>query len=133
MLSAQEALMMKAAYDEQERIQQQNNAGLLGAAGGGILGVAAGTVPHKIGNAINKLRGHQNFDRFKPGTRMTGGLAGALVGGLLGAGVASVMKGESAAARGMAQLQSGGDINEYERKLIEDEVATVYNNPSRYM
>jgi len=133
MLSTQEALMMKAAYDEQERIQQQNTAGMLGAAGGGALGVAAGAVPHTIGNAINKLRGHENVNRFKPGSRMTGGLTGVILGGLLGGGLASLMKGESAAARGMAQMQAGGDINEYEQKQIEDEIASVYNNPSRYM
>ena len=133
MLSAQEALLLKAAYDEQEAIQQQNTAGLLGAAGGGVLGVAAGTIPHKIGNAVNSLKKGHQIDQFKPGMRMTGGVAGALVGGLLGGGVAAVMKQESAAARGMAQLQAGGDINEYEMKQIEDEIAAVYSNPSRYM
>ena len=57
MLSAQEVLMMQAAYDEQDRLQAQNTAGLLGAAGGGLMGAAAGTIPHSIGNAINALRG----------------------------------------------------------------------------
>ena len=133
MLSAQEALLLKAAYDEQEAIQQQNTAGLLGAAGGGVLGVAAGTIPHKNGNAVNSLKKGHQVNKFKPGMRMTGGVAGALVGGLLGGGVAAVMKQESAAARGMAQLQAGGDINEYEMKQIEDEIAAVYSNPSRYM
>ena len=51
MLSPQEALMMQAAYDEQDRQQAQNTAGLLGAAGGGLMGIAGGQIPH----AVSKL------------------------------------------------------------------------------
>jgi len=135
MLSPQEALMMKAAYDEQERIQQQNTAGLLGAAGGGLMGAAAGSIPHKIGTAINSLKGNpaSGMRAVKPGFRAAGGLTGIILGGGLGAGVASLMKSESPAARGMAQMQAGGDITEYELKQIEDELAAVYSNPSQYM
>jgi hypothetical protein len=135
MLSPQEALMMKAAYDEQERLQQQNTAGLLGAAGGGLMGAAAGTIPHSIGNAVNALKGTQKtpMRSIRPGFRAAGGLTGAILGGALGAGVASIMKSESPAARGMAQLQAGGDIDQYTLKQIEDELATVYNNPSQFM
>ena len=135
MLSPQEALMMKAAYDEQERIQQQNTAGLLGAAGGGLMGAAAGSIPHKIGTAINGLKGNpaSGMRAVKPGFRAAGGLTGLILGGGLGAGVASLMKSESPAARGMAQMQAGGDIDQYTLKQIEDELATVYNNPSQFM
>jgi len=135
MLSPQEALMMKAAYDEQERLQQQNTAGLLGAAGGGLMGAAAGTIPHSIGNAVNALKGTQKtpMRSIRPGFRAAGGLTGAILGGALGAGVASIMKSESPAARGMAQLQAGGEIDQYTLKQIEDELATVYNNPSQFM
>ena len=127
--------MMKAAYDEQERLQQQNTAGLLGAAGGGLMGAAAGTIPHSIGNAVNALKGTQKtpMRSIRPGFRAAGGLTGAILGGALGAGVASIMKSESPAARGMAQLQAGGDIDQYTLKQIEDELATVYNNPSQFM
>ncbi len=135
MLSAQEALMMQAAYDEQDRLQQQNTAGLLGAAGGGLMGAAAGTIPHSIGNAVNALKGTQKtpMRSIRPGFRAAGGLTGAILGGALGAGVASIMKSESPAARGMAQLQAGGDIDQYTLKQIEDELATVYNNPSQFL
>jgi len=146
MLSPQEALMMKAAYDEQERIQQQNTAGLLGAAGGGLMGAAAGSIPHSIGNAVNALKdsaaaskgmtrgaGQQFKSAMRPGFRAAGGLTGLILGGALGAGVSSLMKSESPAARGMAQMQAGGDITEYELKQIEDELAAVYSNPSQYM
>ena len=133
MLSAQEALMLQAAYDEQDRVQQQNTAGLLGAAGGGLMGIAAGTVPHKIGTAVNALKGNPatGMRSMKPGFRAAGGLAGALVGGALGAGISGIMKSESPAARLMGKIQAGGDIDEYDRIQLENELASIYNNPSK--
>ena len=133
MLSAQEALMMQAAYDEQDRLQAQNTAGLLGAAGGGLMGVAAGSIPHNIGNAVNALKGNPatGMRSMKPGFRAAGGLAGAILGGALGAGMSSIMKSQSPAARLMGQLQAGGDINEYDRIQLENELASIYNNPSK--
>ena len=133
MLSAQEALMMQAAYDEQDRIQAQNTAGLLGAAGGGLMGVAAGTVPHKIGTALNTLKKSPatGMRAAKPGFRAAGGLTGAILGGALGAGMAAIMKAESPSARLMGKLQAGGDIDEYDRMQIANELASIYNNPSK--
>ncbi len=133
MLSAQEALMMQAAYDEQDRIQAQNTAGLLGAAGGGLMGVAAGTVPHKIGAAVNALKGSPatGMRSMRPGFRAAGGLTGAILGGALGAGMAGIMKSESPAARLMGKLQAGGDIDEYDRMQLANELASIYNNPSK--
>jgi hypothetical protein len=144
MLSAQEALMMQAAYDEQDRLQAQNTAGLLGAAGGGLMGAAAGTVPHKIGTAVNSLKdaaaaskgmtrgmGQTVKSAMRPGFRAAGGLTGAILGGALGAGMASIMKSESPAARLMGKLQAGGDIDEYDRMQLANELASIYNNPSK--
>jgi hypothetical protein len=144
MLSAQEALMMQAAYDEQDRLQAQNTAGLLGAAGGGLMGVAAGSIPHKIGSAVNALKdsaaaskgmtrgaGQQFKAAMKPGFRAAGGLTGAILGGALGAGMASIMKSESPAARLMGKLQAGGDIDDYDRMQLANELASIYNNPSK--
>ena len=125
MLSAQEALMMQAAYDEQDRLQAQNTAGLLGAAGGGLMGVAAGSVPHNIGNLLGAK------PSMRPGFRAAGGLTGAILGGALGAGMASIMKSESPAARLMGKLQAGGDIDQYDRMQLENELASIYNNPSK--
>ncbi len=125
--------MMQAAYDEQDRIQTQNTAGLLGAAGGGLIGAAAGTVPHKIGAAVNALKGSPatGMRSIRPGFRAAGGLAGAIVGGALGAGMAGIIKSESPAARLMGKLQAGGDIDEYDRVQIANELASIYNNPSK--
>ena len=125
MLSPQEALMMQAAYDEQDRLQAKNTAGLLGAAGGGLMGVAAGSVPHNIG----KLFGAK--PSMRPGFRAAGGLTGAILGGALGAGMAGIMKSESPAARLMGKLQSGGDMDEYDRMQLANELASIYNNPSK--
>ncbi len=124
--------MLKAAYDEQERLQAQNTAGLLGAIGGSAIGVAGGQIPHALGELMS--RGTKSTAaKMRPGFRAAGGLTGAILGGALGAGVASLMKSESPAARGMAQLQAGADIDEYTLKQIENELATVYSNPSKYM
>ena len=125
--------MMQAAYDEQDRIQAQNTAGLLGAAGGGLMGVAAGTVPHKIGAAVNALKGSPatGIRSMRPGFRAAGGLTGAILGGALGAGMAGIMKSESPAARLMGKLQAGGDIDEYDRMQLANELASIYNNPSK--
>ena len=122
MLSAQEALMMQAAYDEQDRLQAQNTAGLLGATGGGLMGIAGGALPHAV---LGKKGG------IRPGFRAAGGLAGAIVGGALGAGMASIMKSESPSARLMGKLQAGGDIDDYDRMQIANELASIYNNPSK--
>ena len=125
MLSAQEALMLKAAYDEQDRLQSQNTASLLGAAGGGLMGAAAGTVPHNIGKMLGAK------PSMRPGFRAAGGLTGAILGGALGAGMSSIMKSESPAARLMGKLQAGGDIDEYDRVQLANELASIYNNPSK--
>ena len=125
--------MMQAAYDEQDRLQAQNTAGLLGATGGGLLGAAAGSIPHNIGNAVNALKKNSatGMRTMRPGFRAAGGLTGAILGGALGAGMASIMKSQSPAARPMGQLQAGGDINEYDRIQLENELASIYNNPSK--
>ena len=143
MLSAQEALMMQAAYDEQDRIQAQNTAGLLGAAGGGLMGVAGGQIPHAISNLMSGKAGanaaaqttqaamKNGLRSIKPGFRAAGGLTGAILGGALGAGMAGIMKSESPAARLMGKLQAGGDIDEYDRMQLANELASIYNNPSK--
>jgi len=130
MLSPQEALMLQAAYDEQDRVQQQNTAGLLGTVGGSAIGIAGGQIPHALGELMS--RGKKSpAARMKPGFRAAGGLTGAILGGALGAGVAGIMKSESPSARLMGKLQAGGDIDEYDRIQLENELASIYNNPSK--
>ena len=89
MLTPQEALLFQAVKDEEAAQMAQNAALGLGGLGGAALGTAAGTVPHTIGNAINKLRGvsQKSIGRsLRPGYRMAGGLTGLILGGGSGGG-----------------------------------------------
>ena len=123
MLTPQEALMMQAAYDEQDRMQAQNAAGLLGATGGALMGTAGGAVPHAL---FGKKGG------LKPGFRMAGGLTGAILGGALGAGTAALMKQESSAARLLGKIQAqGGELDELDKMALSNELTNIYNNPSK--
>ena len=130
MLTPEEALLMQAAYDEQDRLQAQNAAGLLGATGGALLGTAGGAVMHPVGRAIGRLRGTNR--PMKPGARMAGGLTGAILGGALGAGTAAVMKQESPAARLLGKIQAqGGQLDELDKMALSNELTNIYNNPSK--
>ena len=130
MLTPQEALMMQAAYDEQDRMQAQNAAGLLGATGGALMGTAGGAVVHPLGKAIGSLKGSNRPG--KPGARMAGGLTGAILGGALGAGTAALMKQESSAARLLAKIQAqGGELDELDKMALSNELTNIYNNPSK--
>ena len=109
MLTPEEALLLKAAYDEQDRQQAMNAAGLLGAAGGALMGANI------------------------KGRRLAGGLTGLILGGGLGAGVASVMKGESPSARLLGKMQSGQELSNLERRAVAQELAEIYKNPKVLM
>ena len=123
MLTPEEALLMQAAYDEQDRLQAQNAAGLLGASGGALMGAAGGSVPHAL---LGKKGG------MRPGFRMAGGLTGAILGGALGAGTAAIMKQESSAARLLGKIQSqGGQLDELDKMALSNELTNIYNNPSK--
>ena len=123
MLTPEEALMMQAAYDEQDRMQAQNAAGLLGAAGGAAMGATGGALPHAL---FGKKGG------FRPGFRMAGGLTGAILGGALGAGTAALMKQDSSAARLLGKIQAqGGQLDELDKMALSNELTNIYNNPSK--
>ena len=123
MLTPEEALLMQAAYDEKDRMQAQNAAGLLGATGGALMGAAGGAVPHAL---FGKKGG------LKPGFRMAGGLTGAILGGALGAGTAALMKQESSAARLLGKIQAqGGQLDELDKMALSNELTNIYNNPSK--
>ena len=130
MLSVQEALLFQAAQEEKERLDAQSAGGVIGGMTGAVLGTTGGMIPHQMGRGINAIRGHKP-NPFKPGFRAAGGLTGLILGGGLGAGVASIMKSESPAARLMGKLQAGGDIDDYDRMQLENELASIYNNPSK--
>lgn len=133
MLSLEEALLLKAAYEEKEKQDAVNAAGVLGGAGGAALGVAAGSVPHSIGKAINAskdmlasrrgLTPAKSIGRsLRPGFRAAGGLTGAILGGALGAGTAAVMKHNNRPAQVLGEIQAKGGALD---PALEQELAQI--------
>ena len=131
MLTPEEALMMQAAYDERDRQQQQNAAGLLGALGGGAMGVAGGQIPHGISRLVQGAP--KGMGMVKPGFRAAGGLVGAILGGALGAGTAALMKQQSPSARLLGKMQSGQELDILDKQQVAQELAKIYSNPQVLM
>ena len=131
MLSLQEALLFKAVQEEQANQEAQQAAGILGAVGGGALGVAGGAIPHSIGRSLNNLRGGKP-NPLKPGFRMAGGLTGALLGGALGAGAAVLAK-ENEAGRLLGKIQATGEVDEIDKMKAASILSELYSNPSQLM
>ena len=111
--------------------------GALGAGGGARLGAAGGTIPHKLGNAVNTLRGRNQKSMgrtLKPGFRMAGGLTGLILGGGLGAGMAAIMKRDSEAARVLGKIQAQkGVLDEVDEANLSRLLGDIYNSPSQMM
>jgi hypothetical protein len=142
-ISIEEALLAKAAQDEQDRISPGSSTAL-GAGLGALTGATAGAVPHAAGLQINKLkdrlaagqglvpapntgmRGIRNAVR--PGTRFAGGLVGAILGGGLGAGARQAMMENSPAATLLAKIQMGEELTQVEKSMLQNELASTYSN-----
>ena len=136
MLTPQEALLFQAVRDE-EAAQMQAQAATFGGAGiGALLGTAGGAIPHRLGNAINNLRGVKRgpMRSLKPGWRMAGGLTGMILGGGLGAGMAAIMKQESQAANLLGKVQAqGGQLDIVDETNLANLLGDIYQQPSRFM
>lgn len=137
MLTPEELLLFKAVKDEQERQEALEQGTMLGGIGGAALGTAGGTVPHKIGNALNKLRGVEKKTvarSLKPGFRMAGGLTGLILGGGLGAGMAAMMKQDNSAGQLLAKIQAqGGELDDMDEAMLTKMLGEIYKNPSQLM
>ena len=137
MLSPEELLLFKAVKDEQEYQDSLSQGGMVGGIGGAALGTFGGTVPHKLGNALNKLKGTQTKTiarSLKPGFRMAGGLTGLILGGGLGAGMAALMKKDSDAGQLLGKIQAqGGELDEIDRMQLSKLLGDMYSNPSQFM
>ena len=135
MLSVEEVLLFKAVQDEQERQEAQQAAAALGGLGGAALGVAGGTIPHKIGNALNSLRPAKTRTlgrALRPGFRAAGGLTGAILGGGLGAGMAAMMKGGSEAGDLLGKIQAQkGTLDALDEARLAQLLGEIYSNPSQ--
>jgi hypothetical protein len=137
-ISIEEALLAKAAQDEQSRMGL-GTATALGAGLGALTGATAGAVPHAAGLQINKIK-----DRLAAGQglapvpntgmrgiRFAGGLVGAILGGGLGAGARQAMMENSPAATLLAKIQTGQELTPVETQMLENELATTYSNITR--
>ena len=137
MLSPEELLLFKAVKDEQEYQDSLSQGGMVGGIGGAALGTLGGTVPHKLGNALNRLKGTQTKTitrSLKPGFRMAGGLTGLILGGGLGAGMAALMKKDSDAGQLLGKIQAqGGELDEIDRMQLSKLLGDMYSNPSQFM
>jgi len=137
MLTVEEALLMQAVQDEIANQEAASLATGLGGAGGALLGAAAGTIPHKLGNAVNTLRGRnqKNIARtLKPGYRMAGGLTGLILGGGLGAGMAAIMKRDSQAGELLGKIQAQrGQLERVDEAKLAHLLGNMYSTPSQLM
>lgn len=137
MLSPEELLLFKAVKDEQDFQDSLSQAGMIGGIGGASLGALGGVVPHKLGNALNKLKGTQAKTiarSLRPGFRMAGGLTGLILGGGLGAGMAALMKKDSDAGQLLGKIQAqGGQLDEMDQMRLSKLLGEMYNSPSQFM
>ena len=101
-----EQVLLAQAMRNAESYPSKEAAEYGGAALGALGGLAVGSVPHQIGRGVNAVTGRQP-NRFKPGTRLAGGLVGAILGGQLGKGIRNEMLNNSPEAQILAKMQAG--------------------------
>ena len=143
MLTVDEALLFQAVRDEEARQSALEQATVLGGIGGAGIGATLGTVPHAVGNLINKGKSAVNSmqgispkvpygTKLKPGFRLAGGLAGLILGGGLGAGAAVMLKQESEAGELLGKIQAqGGKLSERDTQRLGSLLGEIYQNPSQ--
>jgi len=117
MLNPQEALLVQAIKDEEQRQLALQAGSLLGATAGVVSGMSP-SVPY--GTKLNPRR------------KFTGGLTGLILGGGAGAGLATMMKKDSEAAQLLAKIQGqGGQLSEMDESLLVELLGQIYQNPSQ--
>ena len=125
-VSIEDILLARAQQDEANR-PGIGTAASLGATGGALLGMVAGSPVHNAGVLLNKMSG-RTANPIKPGMRMAGGLVGAVLGGALGAGAQQAMIKESPAARMLAKIQTTGELSYADQQALENILADTYSN-----
>ena len=126
-VSIEDILLARSMADNDQQMDPGQGAllgaGISGAAGIGYTDLAARLRPQTQMDVMPP-RGY----RLKPGHRMAGGLVGAILGGALGAGTASMMKQNSPAADILAKLQVQGDLNAVDQQALQSILADTYSN-----
>ena len=126
-VSIEDILLARSMADNDQQMDPGQGAllgaGIAGAAGIGYTDLAARLRPQTQMDVMPP-RGY----RLKPGHRMAGGLVGAILGGALGAGTASMMKENSPAADILAKLQVQGELNAVDQQALQSILADTYSN-----
>jgi outer membrane lipoprotein SlyB len=136
-VNIEDILLLKA---QQDAANNNNTTGsLVGGTLGTALGALAGKSRHTAGQEqllqriadrtqIPNAATPNALNKYRPGARMAGGLVGLMIGGALGAGVQQMAFSESPAARMLAKIQSGSELNPLEIQELEDVLTGTYNS-----
>ncbi len=138
-MNYEEALLMQAAKEEQERLTNQQ-AIILGSLLGGTSGAIGASEINRISSSIDKFKdtlaakqglSRTKFQNFSGNLNRVKRLAGtALIGGALGGSLGPVVRDglieESESARLLAKIQAG-TFTESDRPALEKALAENYN------
>ena len=121
-----EKILIAQAAREAEQGPRLSDVVALGAGGGAAMGALMGAGIHPIGKVIGGLRGTNHM--LKPGTRMAGGLVGALIGGGLGA-VAQRQAVSEPTGTGalLAKIQAQGGMTIEDQARLESTLRDAYS------
>jgi len=121
-----EKILLAQAAREAEKGPRLSDAVALGAGGGAALGGLLGVPVHVIGKGLGNLRGTNRV--MKPGSRMAGGLVGALIGGGLGAiAQQQAMQQTGEAGALLAKIQAQGGMNAQDQLVLENVLRNAYS------
>ena len=124
-MNIEQVLLAKAQQDEQDKLTTGQSAGV----GAGI-GMLAGVIGSD-GQMDQEMMRRRMQGQSSPGRgivkRMAGGLTGAILGGVLGAGTREILLKESPAARMLAKLQTG-DISPADQQALQNILADTYSS-----
>lgn len=120
----EDILLLKA---RQDALNNQDNGAAItaGALTGSLAGVGLGHIHERL---IPDTQMRITQSRLKPGSRMAGGLVGAVLGGALGVGAKQMMIQESPAARLLAKIQTDGELSDSEAEELKQVLTNTYNN-----
>ena len=120
----EDILLLKA---RQDALNNQDNGAAItaGALTGSLAGVGLGHLHERL---IPDSQMRITQSRLKPGSRMAGGLVGAVLGGALGVGAKQMMIQESPAARLLAKIQTDGELSDSEAEELKQVLTNTYNS-----
>ena len=120
----EDILLLKA---RQDALNNQDNGAAItaGALTGSLAGVGLGHLHERL---IPDSQMRITQSRLKPGSRMAGGLVGAVLGGALGVGAKQMMIQESPAARLLAKIQTDGELTDSEAEELKQVLTNTYNS-----